>query len=105
MPKKEKKDFQDMLLEKSPGIILKTLKGFIEDVSESVIQKIHKSEKKFMATFISFIQLAAGTIFLAIALIFLINEYLGLSKGWSFLVIGLVLIIWSIILKNHYEKI
>ncbi|MFC1691303.1 hypothetical protein ACFL0W_03915 [Nanoarchaeota archaeon] len=45
-----------------------------------------------------------ATIFILIGITFLIIEYANISKGFSFLIVGLVVLIASLLYKAHIEK-
>jgi len=105
---KEKKDeskIHEFFRDKGPDLVLNALKGFISNLSKNVVDAIHRTEKKFLDTLVSYLFFAVGSVFVAIALIFLIIQYMGLSVGWSFLVIGLIMLLWSLFLKKRSESI
>ena len=103
--KDEKKDMlHEIMLEKGPSFFLKVIKGFIDELSKSMSETIHRYEKKYLDTLMSYLFFSVGIIFIATAVIFLINEYLGLSRGWSFLFIGLIMVLWSVFIKGKAYK-
>jgi hypothetical protein len=65
------------------------IQGYITDAEEKAVQILYAS---------SFF--VAGAIFISIAAVMLINQYLNLSIGWSFMIMGLILIIASMVVKN-----
>lgn len=62
------------------------------------------TEEKVLQILYSSVLFVTGLVFLSIAVVSLMNEYLGLSKGWSFLIISLILLLSSTIIKNKALK-
>ena len=109
MGKKKEKDYgkqlESFFKTNAPNIILKTLKGFIDKLAKGVTDSIHKTEKKFLETLVAYVTFTAALLFLGAAAIMLIAEYSGLSLGWSFLVVGLLLMVISMFLHGAARRI
>ena len=107
--KEGKKDYkaelQSFFASNVPNILLRTLKGFIENLSKGITDSIHKTERKFLETLVSFVAFTAALLLLAVAAIMLIAEYSGLTLGWSFLIMGLIMLIISMLLHHAAKKI
>ena len=105
MAKKEtKKDWKTELVE---GLKSKALSGIVE-YAKGLIKKaqdaVYYTQRKVIQLFYASALFIAGIIFLSIAIVLLISDYLKLSKGWSFLILGLVLIILAMFVKISAEK-
>lgn len=81
--------------------IFSNIISFIKDFPGKVQDFIINTEEKVIQLFYSASLMLAGLIFLSISLVFLMNEYFALSKGWSLLIIGLILIIASLIIRSR----
>lgn len=75
-------------------------KGLIGRVQEIILD----TEEKVMQILYASVLFVTGLVFMSIAIVFLMNEYLGLSRGWSFFIISLILILSSMIFKNKALK-
>ena len=71
-------------------------KGLVGKVQDVIIY----TEEKVMQILYASVLFVTGLVFLSIAIVSLMNEYLGLSRGWSFLIISLILMMASMIVKN-----
>jgi len=77
--------------------IINYVRGFSGKVQDFIIN----TEEKVIQMFYSAALLVTGLIFLSISFVFLMNEYFTLSKGWSFLIIGLILIIAALVIRTR----
>ena len=75
--------------------------SYIMDLPGKVQDFIINTEEKVIQMFYSAALLVTGLIFLSISFVFLMNEYFALSKGWSLLIIGLILIIAAMLMRNR----
>lgn len=75
-------------------------KGFVGKIQDVIIY----TEEKVLQVLYASVLFVTGLVFLSIAVVSLMNEYLGLSKGWSFLIISLILILSSVVLKDKAFK-
>ena len=78
----------------------RTLTNII-DFPGKVKEFVSSTEEKLVSMFYSASVLIAGLIFISLSCVFLINQYLVLSMGWSFMIIGLILIIVSLVIKSR----
>ena len=99
MAKKEI-DWKEILLK---GVTTGLATG-VKAIAKKTQDAARNAQKKVMQLLFASVFFALGAIFLCIALVFLVNEYLNLSRGWSFLVMGLLLIITGLILKSRFNK-
>jgi len=84
--------------------IMSGLSGLAKSLVGKVQDVILYTEEKVMQILYASVLLVTGLVFLAASAVALMNEYLGLSKGWSYLIISLVLILSSLIIKNKAMK-
>ena len=75
--------------------------SYVMDIPGKVQDFIINTEEKVIQMFYSAALMAAGLIFLSISFVFLMNEYFNLSKGWSLLIIGLILIIAAMVMRTR----
>jgi len=97
------KEEHNIFIESFSTILHKFLEGFTKNIVENLTKKVIDSERKILEMLISYGILFFGVIIITVAVIKLVNEYLYLSWGWSMLVIGLILVIWSLFLKKNAE--
>lgn len=74
--------------------------GLLDSVSDAT-EKLVDRMAKFIGSSIFFI---AGVLFLLLGVVFLFRQYLDLSYGWSFSLIGLVLVVISFVIKSGIER-
>ncbi len=98
--KEEKSWFKGDLASKLIDVITIGFKTGIEKLQE----RIYETEQKMLKIFFSAMLMMAGVFFVSVAIILLIAQYLKISLGWSFLIIGLVLLIASLQLKQQVMK-
>jgi len=81
--------------------LLSGIVSYVKDFSDKVQDFIINTEEKIIQLLYSAALMISGLIFLSISLVFLMNEYFTMSKGWSLLIIGLILIIASLVIRNR----
>ena len=74
---------------------------FVKDAKNKVIDFVLFAEEKAVQLLSSAALFITGAIFISVAAVLLLNEFLGLSKGLGYLIIGLILIIAALITKNR----
>lgn len=92
------------MAKKEGGFSFLKIIDYFTNFSGKAKEFIISTEEKAIRIFYSAILLLAGLIFLSISFVFLINEYFELSKGWSFLMMGLILIIVALLIKSKNKK-
>lgn len=103
--KEEKKSvIKDFLVDHGGELVIKAFEGFVHNLTEKMMDVIVNFEKRILGTGVSYVFFMIGSIFISVAIIFLLYQYLGLSLGWSFMFIGLILVIWSYMIRKKYEK-
>jgi len=80
--------------------IVSYVKGLMGKFQDFVIY----TEEKVIQIFYASTLFIAGLVFLSISVVLLMSEYLKLSQGWSFLIIGLILIMAAMMIKNKALK-
>ena len=83
------------------NLVLNSLKK----VAASIQDSIYRVEKNIIRFFYASVLFITGIIFLFVAIASLMQEYLKLSAGWSFLVLSLILIILSFMIKNYNKRV
>ena len=75
----------------------------LEDIEESVMQIVHvnlrRIERRIAKSLVSWSIIVLSIIFFALAIIYFLIEYIGLSKSISFFIIAIILLLIGIILK------
>lgn len=110
MPKKTKKSgkkhsiIKDTIAEFVTSTALESVKSFVESLADRTHDFFMQLEKKIVQGLYASVVMICGLIFLLISLAFLLSEYLKLSKGWSFLILGLILIIIALVSMNMIKK-
>ena len=102
--KVEKKDWKAELMEGLKSGVVSGVIQYIKNFTNRVQDIVYRTQKKVIQIFYASALFIAGVIFLSIAVVLLISEYLQLSKGWSFLILGLVLIILAMFVKMNVER-
>lgn len=103
MPKK-KQGVGSALMDFFETLIIGTLKSVAESYLDHVQNKIKDTHRRMMELTLAYAILLLSMVFVSIAAVMLISEYLEVSKGWSFLVVGLLLLLWAMKIKNRrYE--
>ncbi len=69
------------------------------EVRQRVNAEIKKVESKFTRTTLSLTILLLGLLFLAVSVCYLFIEYIGLSRTLSFLIVGALLLLISLLIK------
>ena len=89
------------MVKKESGFNFWGILDFIAGLSGKVNDIIVSTEEKIIQKVYSTVLLISGLIFLSLSFVFLMNEYSILSQGWSFLIMGIILVMVSLIIKNR----
>ncbi len=89
------------MVKKESGFNFWGILDFISGLSGKVNDIIVSTEEKIIQKVYSTVLLISGLIFLSLSFVFLMSEYSILSQGWSFLVMGIILVMVSLIIKNR----
>ncbi|MCF7859910.1 MAG: hypothetical protein K9N07_11410 [Candidatus Cloacimonetes bacterium] len=85
--------------------ILDFASGLFSGLSGNVVERIsdvvEKKEKKLLELLVEKAVFLISLIFICIAAVLIISQYLELHMGWSFLIIGLMLLVWSFSLRTR----
>lgn len=87
---------------KSAG--LNSVITYLKNIAEKVEDLVYVAEKNVIHLLYASVLFISGIIFLSIALVFLIEDYLQLSKGWSLLIISLILFLSALLIKNQVKN-
>lgn len=94
--------FLNFLEKITKNLIYKIMEG-IENSEDRIIYKIKKSiidiQRRFILNVFSSLVILISLTFLSIALVFLLLEYLALTKTLAFGIVGLMLLFFGIIIK------
>jgi len=90
---------KDLIIGRIEDKVRSTVKDVEKEVFRAINFKVNQFKRKIMKEFISVFVLIVALIFLALAILFLLIEFLGLNKTLSFAVIGIVLLIIGLILR------
>ncbi|HII17588.1 TPA: hypothetical protein HA361_06780 [Candidatus Woesearchaeota archaeon] len=107
MAKKEKpkeNPFKSFFSEAASSILIKSLKGYAQTLMDSLHDAIDAIHDRLAKSIISLVMGILALIFISIGVILLINEYLHLSKGWTFFVVGLILLLWGMAIKSRLKR-
>ena len=84
--------------------IVPMIMDFLSGLAKKAQDIAYYTEQKLLQFFYASVFFTAGAIFVCIAVVFLLNEYTGLSMGWGLLIIGLFLLLLATIVKRHAVK-
>ncbi len=100
MTKKEKeKGLTYSLKEFAKSFLINSMKGIFDNVMQTLKQEILDTKKKILRSVFIFLLLFAGIFFIFLGGVFLINQYTKLGFGWSFVIIGLLILVFSMFMK------
>jgi hypothetical protein len=104
--KENKKDsgFMEFIKEFFHSTFISLLKGSISEGIENLKQEIKKTQKIVIKNLSLASFLILGGIFILIGIVLLINEYMKLSMAWSFFLVGLIIMVITLLLKNSMES-
>ncbi|MBN2458121.1 hypothetical protein JXB31_03260 [Candidatus Woesearchaeota archaeon] len=104
--KGEKKDnaFVSALKDFGTSFLLGTIRELYEDFLRTVQQYAYRTQQRIIDSFIVLFMSLAGVSLMILSVIFLMNEYMNLGFGWSFLIVGLILFVISLVLKIRLDK-
>lgn len=74
------------------------ISGFVENVVESVQEVVEHAGRRLFLGGMYYLLLFTSVIFLGVAAVFLLSEYLIVSKGWGFLIVGLLILIAALVI-------
>ena len=101
---KKESAFLAAVKEFGTGFLLGTLKSIYENFLETLQGYAYKTQKRIIDVFSIFFIFISGTVLLIIAAVFLLNEYLSLSFGWAFLVLGFIMLMVALLMKQRLER-
>ncbi len=110
MPKKKNEEGQKeesligTIKELFSSSIAGMIKNTIKDSVEKAQYKIYETEQKVMKNVIVSLIFFVGVIMLVISSVFMVKDYLKLSFGFSFLMIGMLILIIALLLKVSLLK-
>jgi len=77
---------------------------FLKNVVTKAQDIVYYTGQKLLEFFYAGALFVAGGIFVCIAVVFLMEQYLLLSTGWGMLIVGLFLILFGMTVKNKASK-
>jgi len=92
MATKKDSTFFDTVKEVVSSSIVKNLKDHTKDFVQRGQEIVYQTTENVMERLFSTLIFSIGTIMVIVAVALLIYENLGLSLGWSFLIMGLILL-------------
>jgi len=75
-------------------------KSFMQEINELLMKKLRSLEKMLLIAFVSHLLTILGAIFVVASVFILLAYYLKIHLAWSFLAIGVFLLLWSWVLKQ-----
>jgi len=102
----------DRIKEAVKGVLESTLVAQLKEGTKFLVEElIHKgqdiayyTEKKMIAQFNASVMMLFGIIMIFLAITFFLTDFLKLERYWSFLIVGLFLLVISLFLKKSLEK-
>lgn len=79
--------------------LMNAVQGFKDEVSAEVSWRLRMYKRKIIKDIVSISLLLIAILFLAIAVIFFLIEYAGLSRTASFAALGILILIVALIIK------
>ncbi|MFH1590683.1 MAG: hypothetical protein ABIC95_02035 [archaeon] len=64
---------------------------------------IYQTQEKIVQQLIAALLFFLGMVFVLIAVVRLLSQYVGLSDGWSFLIVGLLILIIALTQRKKYS--
>lgn len=104
MPTKKESTFFDTVKEVVSSSIVKNLKDHTKDFVQRGQEIIYQTTENVMERLFSTMLFSVGSILVIVAVALLIYENLGLSLGWSFLIMGLILLVISLLFKERIRR-
>ncbi|NOZ81283.1 MAG: hypothetical protein GXP63_06450 [DPANN group archaeon] len=84
--------------------IVKNMKERSEDLVHHAQEIAYQTAENMMEKLFSAVLFGAGVLFIMIAITLLVVQYLDLTLGWSFLLMGLLLLVISLLFKGHIRQ-
>jgi TRAP-type uncharacterized transport system fused permease subunit len=76
------------------------VKEFLSTFAARIQDAVIYTEEKVLQLLYASVIFITGVVFLCAAAVNLMTQYLQLSRGWSYLIIGLILILAAMTIKN-----
>lgn len=86
------------------NIVFASLKEFLTNFIGDLQKAIQKTTKKMIETFLTMVIMLVGILMVLLGLPFLLSVYFGQSPSFFFVIIGLVLIVWSLNSFNNLKR-
>lgn len=105
MAKKEGKSTVRQILDSLvSSAILDNLKSAAKDLLKQAQKTAYLTEQKIMENIAVGVFLLLGIIFISISLVMFINQAFNLENQWGYMIMGLIIIIISLLYKQHIDK-
>jgi hypothetical protein len=102
--KEEKSNFMENLKEFLYSTFTSLIKGSILEGIDNLKHEIRKAQKLLIKNISLASFLILGGIFVLIGIVLLVNEYMKLSMSWSFFLVGLIIMVITLLMKNSMES-
>ena len=79
-------------------------KFLVEELVHKGQDIVYQTEKKIVDSLVAAVILLVGIVMIILAVTFFLTDFFRLERYWSFLIVGLVLIIAAILFKKRIEK-
>ena len=86
------------------NIVFASLKEFLTTFIGDLQKAIQKTTKKMIETFLTVVIMMVGMLMVLLGLPFLLSFYFGQSPSFFFVIIGLILIVWSLNSFNNLKR-
>lgn len=103
-PKEDKSSFMEHIKEFLYSTFTSLIKGSISEGIENIKHEIKKAQRLLIKNISLASFLILGGIFVLIGIVLLINEYMKLSMSWSFFLVGLIIMVITLLMKNSMES-
>ncbi len=91
-----------MVKEKGIGSIVSGIFKFLfEGGIDAIKEKVQQTQRRIMQQLYAGLLMLTGIVFVAIAAALMLPDFFGVSRGMSFLIIGLALIIFAFVIKSQ----
>jgi len=98
MPKRKEENTD--ILGTLKSIATSTVDNYVKGVVDDIRDLVEYIGERALQVIYASALLVVGLLFLCIAVVMLISQYLGLSLGWSLTIMGLILVLAGIMIKN-----
>lgn len=79
-------------------------KTYMKDFAHKAQEVAYQTEKKIVENLFAGAVMMMGFALIVIAVVYFVNDFFDLDRYWGFLIIGLILIVFSFIYKRSIEK-